>query len=284
MGREVARLPSGPLRVLAVIASSELGGAERAFVSLLKGLDGARFEVWVACPDEGPMMGEYRQVAAGLRSFPLLNIFSPRTVLALARWMGELGCGIVHTHLWTADVTGGLAAAVARVSVRVATAQGEYFRVVDEQGAGRARKALLSRIYRSVYHLFDRVIAVSRTVAEDLAHRPGLRVDPGRVVVIHNGLDLSRLQRLSGNVNRETLGLSRTAPVVITVANFVPMKGHRWLVEAMPRVFSDFQRPLSFSPGRAVSFRRFAGSWRRQPWTGRCGFWALGKMRLSSWP
>jgi glycosyltransferase involved in cell wall biosynthesis len=221
-------------RVLSIIASTELGGAERVFTALLDHLDRRRFETWVACSGTGPMLAEYAARAAGVRSFDLERIWDPRTVLALARWMRALRCDVVHTHLWTADVLGGLAAALARVPVRVATVHTEYFRAVDEVGTRRARKALLSRLHRVAYHLFDVVIAVSHSVARDLAQRPGVPVSSRRIRVIQNGIDA--VHEPSMGTPRETLGLPPGTPVVLVPANFVPMKGHRWLVDAVPGV------------------------------------------------
>ncbi len=228
------------LRLLAVIASSELGGAERVLASLLKGFDQRRFELFVACQGEGPMLDEYRRHATDVRVMDLVKIRDPASVVAAARVMRRLRCEIVHTHLWTADVIGGLAAALARVPIRVATVHGAYFQVVDERGARRARKTALSATYRATYRLFDRVIAVSQHTADDLVARAGLRVDARRLTVVRNGMDLERVPISGLPVDRSALGVSATGPVVATVANFVPVKGHRWLVEAMPRVLRQF--------------------------------------------
>jgi len=232
------------LRILAVIASSEFGGAERVLASLLEGYDRDRFEVWVACHGDGPMIEEYRRHASGVWAFDLVNIFKPATVAALARLTERLHCQIIHTHLWTADLLGGMAAVLARVPIRVATVHGEYFRTVEEEGLHWARKIALSKTFRLTYRLFDRVIGVSRSVAADLLERPGLRVGPGKVTVIRNGLDLSRIPVSGSRVDRRDLGLSATAPVLIAVANFSPYKGHRWLLEAMPRVLRRFPEAM----------------------------------------
>jgi glycosyltransferase involved in cell wall biosynthesis len=243
------RKDSGRLRILAVIASSELGGAERVFASLLKGLDRDQFEVWAACHGEGPMVEEYRQHASGVWVLDLRNILNPGTVIALARLMRQLKCQIVHTNLWTADVLGGLTAALTGVPIRVATVHGEYFTIVEEEGLRRARKIALSKTFRSIYRLFDRVIGVSRSVATDLLERPGLRVNPRKVAVIRNGLDLSRILVSPTRVDRRNLGLSPTAPVLIAVANFFPYKGHRWLLEAMPHVLQVFPEAMLLLAG-----------------------------------
>jgi len=235
----VSVAPGRRLRILSVIASSDFGGAERTLVSVLKGLDPERFQVFVACHGQGPMADEYRRHAAGVWNVPLTNAFDVRSALGLARLMRRLACDIVHSYLWTADALAGLAGTLARVPVRIATVGGDYFRAVDERGMRRVRKALLSRAYRVAYRPFDRVIAVSRRTADDLAGRAGLRVDPRKMTTIANGLDLDRI-RAAPELARADLDLPRVGPVLVTVANFVPMKGHRWLFEALPRILSRF--------------------------------------------
>jgi glycosyltransferase involved in cell wall biosynthesis len=177
--------------------------------------------------------------------------------------MRRLACEIVHSYLWTADVIAGLASALARVPIRIATVGGEYFRAVDDRGIRRTRKALLSLGHRAAYGPFDRVIAVSRRTAEDLTSRAGVRVDPRKVVTILNGLDLDRIGPTS-RVTRADLELAPTGAVLVTVANFVPMKGHRWLIDAMPAILArnpDATLVLAGSgPGLAAARERVAAA------------------------
>jgi glycosyltransferase involved in cell wall biosynthesis len=228
------------LRVLAVIASSELGGAERVLASLLEGLDRHRFELFVACHGHGPMLEEYRRHAAAVWTLDLVDVRNPRAVRALADLMRRLQCHVVHSSLWTADVLAGLAAARAKVPVRIATVPGEYFRAVDEPVLVRLRRRPLSLTYRLVYRLFDRIIAVCAHVAQDLTSRSGVRLDPQKVTVVPNGVDLAPIPAPASPAERVTVGVAPTERVITTVANFVPMKGYGILVRAVPYVLARY--------------------------------------------
>ena len=221
---------AGRIRLLTVIASSALGGAERNVVSLLGALDPSRFEISIACHGQGAMLEEYRRVATKVRSFDLLKVWRPTTVPTLVAWMQSIECDVVHTHLWTADLLGGLAAAVARVPVRVASVRGHYFLPVDVAGGLRWRRWLMSRGYRLVYRLFDRVIAVAPSIAADLVTRAGARVGAGKVDVIPSGIDLEEVRRASGEPARH---LPSRRPLIVSVANLFPIKGTSVLIEAM---------------------------------------------------
>jgi glycosyltransferase involved in cell wall biosynthesis len=228
-----------PLRVLAVISSSSIGGAERALATTLKSLDPARVETSVVCPGHGPMFSEYRRYAAAVWTMPLHRLFDPRAIVRLAGLIAETRAEVVHTHLWNADVLGALAARRARVPILVTTVQGAYHQAIGAAGIARMRRALLGRTYRIIYGCFDRVVAVARYVRDDLAGRPGIRVDPGLVEIIPNGLDVDRIDRYARVGSRFTSPL-RARPRIVAVANLVPLKGHTWLLRAMPRVLAAY--------------------------------------------
>lgn len=229
-----------PLRLLAVIGSSEIGGAERALATLVAGLDPLRFEVEVVCDGRGPALEAYRRHAARVSCLDLAHVYDIRAVARLCAVMRRVKPDIVHTHLWTADVLGGAAARLARVPALISTVHGGYHIPIDEPELVRARRRTLGRVYRGAYRWFDRVVAVSRYVADDLVDRPGIHVDRGRITVIHNGVDvenvegLARLARGNGGP-----GLPPSRPRIISVANLIPMKGQTELLRALPTVIAE---------------------------------------------
>jgi glycosyltransferase involved in cell wall biosynthesis len=219
--------------LLTIIASSDFGGAERNVVSLLGALDPSRYEIAIACNGNGPMLDEYRRVAGQVRSFDLVHVWRPTTVTALAAWMRSLDCTVVHTHLWTADLLGGLAAVLARVPVRVASVRGHYFLPVGVSGGLPWRRRWMSGGYRIVYRLFHRVIAVAPSIATDLATRRGARVGTPKIEVIVNGIDIDDIRRLAGE---SAPPLPAGRPLIVSVGNLSPIKGHPVLLHAMRRV------------------------------------------------
>jgi glycosyltransferase involved in cell wall biosynthesis len=111
--------------------------------------------------------------------------------------------------------------------------RGHYFLPVEVAGGAWWRRPVLSRSYRHVYRLFDRVIAVSASVAADLETRRGARVGAGRVEIIANGVDVEAVSRTAGQV---IPSLPAARPLIVSVANFFPIKGHAVLIEAMSTV------------------------------------------------
>lgn len=205
------------MRVFLAVSSSEIGGAERYVCTLMKGLSGRGVEVDVAFHGQGPMAAGYRAHARRSWALDFSRPYDLRVVKGLAGLIRESGADVVHTNLWNADVLGGLAARQAGRPA-LSTVHGAYHLF--------GRRAL-SRVYRSVYRCFERVIAASEYVRGDLAARAGFRVDKEKVELIPLGLDLSGLP---------SAGPRRSPPRIICVANFFPIKGQEWLVRAMPFV------------------------------------------------
>ena len=229
------------IRIFGVIAASGAGGSEQLFATLLQGLDPDRFEVTVACHGEGSMFDTYRRDAVQVSSLDLLDLRRPATIARLAALIRESRCDLVHTHLWTADVLGGLAARRAGIRRVVSTVAGAYFRPSDVSGISRVRRVLLSRVFRTIYRGCDRVIASSRYLADDLVTRPGIRVPRDRILVIENGVDVDHVERVERHADGGSSHLwGPGRPRIAVVANFFPVKGHRFFVQALPEVLRSY--------------------------------------------
>jgi glycosyltransferase involved in cell wall biosynthesis len=97
--------------------------------------------------------------------------------------------------------------------------------------------------------LSDVITANSQAVASDTHARDGY--DVSRIVVIPNGLDFNRLDeaRHHRDETRSKLGLSEADIAIAMVANLIPYKGHRELIEAFARVAADDPRLKLFLIG-----------------------------------
>ncbi|MFZ5801105.1 MAG: glycosyltransferase family 4 protein [Candidatus Omnitrophota bacterium] len=86
----------------------------------------------------------------------------------------------------------------------------------------------------------QRAIAISRPVKEHLIK--DLQVPAAKVVYIRHGLDFSRFKRFSPeiiNECRKGLGLAE-GPVAGIIARLSSIKGHEFLLQAMPQVLQEF--------------------------------------------
>src|SRR5207253_1382385 len=132
-----------------------------------------------------------------------------------------------HAHTWYADMAGLWIRTLYRIPLVVTLHSMEPLRPwkADQLGTGYL---LSTWIEKTTVEAADRVIAVSGKMREDiLAH---FRVDPAKVVVIHNGIDPERFRPTAERDALDRLGV-RT-PYVLFVGRITDQKGIFHLLEA----------------------------------------------------
>src|SRR5262249_32940502 len=92
-------------------------------------------------------------------------------------------------------------------------------------------------IERTAVEAADRVIAVSSKMREDILQH--FRVDPARVMVIHNGIDADRYRRTLHGEALSRLGVRE--PYVLFVGRITDQKGIFDLLEASTALPADVQ-------------------------------------------
>jgi glycosyltransferase involved in cell wall biosynthesis len=79
----------------------------------------------------------------------------------------------------------------------------------------------------------DRVVAVSAALAEKMV---ALGANPDRVVTIPNGVDTTLFAPIDKREARQLTHLPQQVPIIVTIANLVPLKGIDLLIEAIASV------------------------------------------------
>ena len=143
-----------PIRVVHLIDSLSMGGAERMIVTLARYMDRNGIEMEVCCLGEAGVLAEdveahgVKVTALGQRSN-----YDPSVFFPLVRFLKDGQFDIVHTHLFGADFWGRLASLVAGVPIRISTIHSPY---VDYQWKNFAADRVLAR-------WTDHFVVVSRT-------------------------------------------------------------------------------------------------------------------------
>lgn len=230
-------MPLKRLRVLFVIDSAAIGGAEAVVHMLLRGLSARGVACYVACPDAGPMLARYRQCAAGIATFPR-RLWHPRAILQLAGCVRRWQIDVVHTFLYSSDVAGILAARMSHQARVVVHVVGHNFLVTEERGIRRLRKRCLSWCYRLIYRWADEVIAVSQAVKDDLVLRRGIKVPSSRIIVIPHSIWEPDLGCSNEDVARarQHFAIHQDAVLCVTMGSLIPIKGHQYLLHGLQRL------------------------------------------------
>jgi len=209
------------VKILHVIDSLGIGGAERVVINVVNGLDPEVFEQIVCCISSkgrsAQQLSEHARcmdLGKGAQADHLMP-------LKIARVIREERPHIIHTQSW-AGIDGVLAHLIARGPRAVHSEHGRNF-VAREP----VRRNL---VRRCVYHLVDVVFTISEEMRQYLCRTTGFSYE--RMRVIPNGVDIAKIDSADGRGLREELGLSPQDCVIGTVARFDPTKDLASLLRA----------------------------------------------------
>jgi glycogen synthase len=147
--------------------------------------------------------------------------------VGLAMAADPVDADVAHAHTWYAALAGHLIRELHRVPLVVTLHSLEPLRPwkADQLGTGYR---VSSWVERTAVETAERVIAVSEAMGRDvLAH---FAVDPARLRVVHNGIDLSRFRRTEAREALERRGIRE--PYVLFVGRISEQKGLFHLIEA----------------------------------------------------
>src|SRR5947209_1352506 len=152
------------------------------------------------------------------------------------------GADVVHSHTWYANLAGHLAGLLHGVPHVLSAHSLEPLRPwkAEQLGGGYA---LSSWAEETAYLGAARVIAVSAGMRADIL-RSYPAVDPAKVVVVHNGIDLSGWRRLEAPDAVRALGIDPDRPSVVFVGRITRQKGLPYLLRAAERLPSEVQLVL----------------------------------------
>lgn len=214
------------MKVLHVTTHVNIGGIGNYVLSLAEALKAKGIECVVASSG-GNLEKEFAKKGITLKELNIKTKFElgPKVIVsafAIAGIIRKDGIDVVHAHSRVSQVASWLACRMTKTPL-VTTCHGYFKRrlrgVLDTWG--------------------DRVIAISDAVRSHL--KDDLGVADGRIELIYNGVDPVRfgLAHPEGEIRsiRESFGIG-PGPIVGTIGRLSPVKGQKFLVEAMAAVIS----------------------------------------------
>ncbi|HEV2215310.1 MAG TPA: glycogen synthase [Terracidiphilus sp.] len=152
------------------------------------------------------------------------------------------GIDVVHTHTWYVSMAGYLAKKLYGVPFVLTTHSLEPLRAwkAEQLGSGYAMSSWMER---TAILDADAIIAVSQGTRADIL-RAYPDVDPNRVHVIYNGIDLDEYQKTSDTTALKEYGVDPSVPYVLFVGRITRQKGVTHLVDAIRHLPKDTQLVL----------------------------------------
>ncbi len=148
------------------------------------------------------------------------------------------GIDVVHTHTWYVSMAGYLAKKLYNIPFVLTTHSLEPLRAwkAEQLGSGYAMSSWMER---TAILDADAVIAVSNGTKDDILR--AYPVDPERIHVIYNGIDLAEYQKTSETSALTKYGVDPALPYVLFVGRITRQKGVTHLVDAIRYMPKDTQ-------------------------------------------
>ncbi|MDP3789080.1 MAG: glycosyltransferase, partial [Candidatus Omnitrophota bacterium] len=181
------------VKILYLIWSLGLGGAERVVINLAKGLDRTKFNPMVCCLNaKGQFACELENAGIAVIALHKRGPFDIGVIGKLVSVIKKHEIDIMNTHLFGANFWGRIAANIAAIPV-----------IATEHNVDVWKTKFHFALDRLLARKTNKIIAVSNTVKEFYADR-GIR--PDKIRVIYNGIEVSGFSE-----DRETDEESRKA-------------------------------------------------------------------------
>ena len=150
---------------------------------------------------------------------------------------------LVHSHTWYANFAGQVASKLHGVPHLITAHSLEPLRPWKEQQLGGGYR-LSSYIEKSAYEEANGIIAVSAGMRDDIL-RAYPQIDPTKVTVVHNGIDLEAFKAANDMDSVRAHGVNPDQRSVLFVGRITKQKGLPYLLKAARELPSDVQLVLA---------------------------------------
>ena len=216
----------GKIKILYVITSLGLGGAENLLLSYLKRLDRNKYNFFVCALREKPddllsEISKHTEVA----NLGVKNKFNPRVIFHLRKLIKQIQPDIIHTHLFQARFYTTIAYLFSKPTILI----------THKHNNVNPKKHNVFIFLEMLSILFNKkVIAISQSVKKSLTKFE--LVPSKKIFVLPNGIDYQKFYKSAFSKH-----YSNDKPMIIgTVCRLEPQKGLSYLLLAMKIILAKF--------------------------------------------
>lgn len=212
------------INILYIIWSLEVGGAERIVISLAKYINKEKYNPIVCCLNhKGKLAEELEKIGIKVIALNKKPGIDLSIIPKLIRVIKDNRIHIVHTHLWTADFWGRIAAKFSEVPVIISTAHNvdcwkpKIFLFIDKLLTGFS----------------DIIIAVSEEVKN--FYLKTAKLPREKIITVFNGIELAKFDPSAANKIDKTkeFNFSPNDKVIGIIGRLVEQKGQVYFLEMM---------------------------------------------------
>ena len=227
-----------PTTVLHLSSSSGPGGAETVMATVASGLDAARYRSVVCLFRDGWLRERCESLGLETHVLRMSGMLDPTWLRRFHGLLRRRHVSLIHAHEFGANTWGTMAGRLAGRSV-IATVHGRSYY------ADSLRRRLAYRVVSRAAVM----VAVSEDVKRFVVSSTG--VAGGRIRVVHNGIGPAAPVSAEDRARtRADLGILDGERVVTVVGSLYEVKGHRYLLEAAPRILQSIPSTVFLIAGR----------------------------------
>lgn len=226
-----------------------MGGTERVLLNMIRLLPKDRFRCSLLTFKIDERAVNAADIDCPFHVLPLKKTYdwnAVKTAYRMSDLIRKQQVGIVHTFFETSDLWAGPIARLSGCPVLISSRR--------DLGISRSLKHSLG--YKALRNLYDAVLAVSPQVRDFCIEKDGVR--PAKIRTLFNGVDLEAAVPVEcRDAARRQLGIPKSSPVIITVANIRRIKGLDVLVEAAHQVCQQYPEALFLIAGKELEEEYF---------------------------
>lgn len=222
-------------QVIQFVQQANWAGIEVVVFRLATALRDLGIDSAVWCMGQGLLTQHLQNAGIAYKIFPFTSKFDLATTWQLRRALQAQHVQVLHTHGQRAMLLGNPAAKSARVPAIVTT----FHTFVHMTGEVIPAYKLYGRIEGLLgRYATDCCVAYTESARRDAIQMRG--VPPSKVKTIYNGVDLAQFSPMQNEAERARaradLGLLPNDFVIGAVGRLAPLKGHIYLLDALPLV------------------------------------------------
>lgn len=239
-----------PIKVVHVINTLKIGGAENCVRLLVSHLDRRRFSpIVVAVQGSGPYEQELSQEGVTVkvmnrprRSIILWPVFVWDVLITgwqLYHFLKKEKPLILQTHLPASEYFGLLIGQWVGIPLLIYTFHSSNF--LPKRSGKSLRSWARKKLTQILSGRVQRVVAVSKAIAEKV--REILPAPTGAVRIIPNGIEVARFQNVipQGTLKKE-LGMNPVDPLITSIGSLSPVKNQMMLLSAAARMIRIYPK------------------------------------------
>ncbi len=233
-------MTASPIRLLWLVDTLGVGGAEALAVPFARAIDRSRVDVTVACIHYSGGVNEERVRATGVRvvnlgAHSLRDVAAMRRLLALIR---EQKIDVMHAHLTYATIWSALASRLTGVpAIATLHVSPAATRALRPSARHRMLSSVRDGLMKLAANRWTRCVVTVSAALRDEYVANGLT--PSKVRVIHNGIEIERFRRPRAEARQQLeteFDIAPDSPIAVTVSVLRPAKGIEVLLEAIQHI------------------------------------------------